>query len=684
MSLKYRIALTVFLLEAAMMAAVIWQFERFSAEAIPDSLLASGAFAGAPDELLRHAMGMLRDRTLFIAMTGMSLIALAGLSIGFLLTRRLERLAGAAERLAAGESHVRVDFSGRDEVARLGRSFDAMSGEITSAMKALKSSEERNRVLVENCPAAIFVFDPEAFRLVDVNEKWVELLKYPRDKIVGMTPLQASPPLQRGGRPTDEWAQELVQRTFAGENPVAPWILRDSTGHDFPCELQLASYPEAGKNLIIGIIYDVSERDRLAEALNKRMQFEDLVVEMSARLISLKPDEIDQGLNEVLGEIGRFAGVDRSYMFEFGPDHSTESCTHEWCAPGIEPAIDRLQNLPLKNYPWFMQRIGRGEVLHVPQVSELLPEAAAERAEFEAENIQSVIMVPLVFEGQVSGYLGFDAVRRPVEWPPDIVVLLKIIGEIVFNALHRKRIETALREQAQALARVNTSLENSNEELKQFAYIASHDLREPLRAIAGFSALLAERYTKRLDKDADEYIKFITDAAHRMHNMINDLLNYSRLDTQDRTFAPVEMEQMLMLAQTNLLASISEHGAQITHDPLPVVKGDATLIVQLFQNLISNAIKFRSKTKPHIHVGVKQHDGEWLFSVRDNGIGIDPRHAEAVFRIFKRLHSNDEYEGTGIGLAICKRIVERHGGRIWVERNADVGSTFHFTIPAGA
>lgn len=683
MSLKYRIALTVFLLEAAMMTAVIWQFEGFSPEQTLLEL-AVGGVTGSPDQVaLRHVMHTLRDRTLLIAAVGMSLIALAGISIGFLLTRRLEGLADAAERLAAGETGVHVEFPGRDEVARLGRSFDAMSEKISNAIAALKSSEARNRVLVDNCPAAIFVFDPEAFRLVDVNQRWVELLKYPREQIVGMTPLQASPPFQKGGRPTDEWARELVTRTFAGENPTAPWILRDAGGTDIPCELQLAPYPESGRNLIIGIIYDVTERERLARALEQRLEFEELLVRLSARLIGLKPDALDNGLNEALGEIGRFAGVDRSYVFEFNETMTRESCTHEWCAPGIKPAIDRLQQLPLGQFPWFMERIGRGEVLHVPRVSELPPSAAAEREEFEAENIQSAIMVPLVFQDRVSGYMGFDAVHQAIEWPPDIVVLLKITGEIVFNALHRRRTEASIHEQKQALEQANMALARSNEELQQFAYIASHDLREPLRAIAGFSGLLAQRYGGKLDQGADEYIRFVTDSASRMHNMINDLLNYSRLDTRAEPPKACDMNQLLGLAQSNLLAAIAESGAEVTHDPLPVVTADPTQIVQLLQNLLANAIKFRGDGKPRVHVTARRQDAECLFSVCDNGIGIDPRHADAAFQIFKRLHTSDKYSGTGIGLAVCKRIVERSGGRIWVERNPGQGSTFHFTLPAG-
>ncbi len=661
MSLKYRIALTVFLLEAVMMLAVIWQLEGFSS-----------------DQALRE----IRIRTLIIAAVGMSLTALAGLSIGFLLTRRLARLTDAAAQFTAGENGVRVGFTGRDEIARLGRSFDVMADRIGTTLNALKSSEARNRVLVEHCPAAIFVFDPEAFRLVDVNQKWTELLKYPREKIVGMTPLDASPPLQKDGRRTQDWAMELVTRTFAGENPTASWILRDSTGIDIPCELQLARYPEAGHNLIIGIIYDVSDRDRLAQALERRMKFEALVVRLSARLMGLRPEAIDAGLQDALGEIGQFAGVDRSYVFQFSPDQHTESCTHEWCASGIEPAIHRLQNLPLDRYPWFMQRIGRGEILHVPEVSALPPEAAPERAEFEAENIQSVIMVPLVFEGQVSGYMGFDAVSRAIEWPPEIVALLRIAGEIVFNALHRKRTELSIRQQAAALEHANTALARSNEELKQFAYVASHDLREPLRAIAGFSALLAQKYVGQLDQDADEYIRFMTDAATRMHAMINDLLSYSRVDMQAEPFRSCDMQQMLKMAQSNLLTTISEHQAQITHGVLPVVQADTTQVIQLLQNLIGNAIKFHGSEPPRVHVTAERRGTEWLFSIADNGIGIDPRHAETIFQIFKRLHVSEKYPGTGIGLAVCKRIVERHGGQIWLENNDGPGSTFCFTLPA--
>jgi hypothetical protein len=239
----------------------------------------------------------------------------------------------------------------------------------------------------------------------------------------------------------------------------------------------------------------------------------------------------------------------------------------------------------------------------------------------------------------------------------------------------RKRAEEKLKE---TLA----ELERSNRELEQFAYVASHDLQEPLRMVSSFTQLLARRYKDKLDADANEFITYAVDGANRMQKMISDLLTYSRVGTRGKPFEPICCEAVLDQAVTNLQVAIEESGAVVTHDPLPTLMADGTQLVQLFQNLIGNAIKFRSDVPPEIHIGVERTDSEWRFSVRDNGIGIDPQHHDRIFMIFQRLHSREEYPGTGIGLAICKRIVERHGGRIWVESQPGKGATFYFTIPA--
>jgi signal transduction histidine kinase len=239
----------------------------------------------------------------------------------------------------------------------------------------------------------------------------------------------------------------------------------------------------------------------------------------------------------------------------------------------------------------------------------------------------------------------------------------------------RKRAEESLKEYSAELAR-------SNADLQQFAYVASHDLQEPLRAVSSFSQLLARRYQGKLDSDADDFITFMVDGATRMQTLINDLLAFSRIGTRGNPFAPVECENILQTARANLDVAIAESGAVITHDPLPALVADQTQLTQLFQNLFSNAIKFRRPEEaPRIHVSAKRQGGAWRLSVRDNGIGIDPQYFDRIFIIFQRLHGREKYAGTGIGLAICKKIVERHGGRIWVESEREKGSTFHFVIP---
>lgn len=251
----------------------------------------------------------------------------------------------------------------------------------------------------------------------------------------------------------------------------------------------------------------------------------------------------------------------------------------------------------------------------------------------------------------------------------------------------RKKAEKDLARQAQELAQRAEDMARSNRDLQQFAYVASHDLQEPLRMVASYVQLLARRYKGKLDADADDFIAYAVDGAQRMQTLIIDLLAYSRVGTHGREFEPTDCNAVLSQAIANLQAAITESEAVITHDPLPTVMADGSQLVQLFQNLIGNALKFRSQEQPAIHISAEPmesaRENAWIFSVLDNGIGIDPEYRERIFIIFQRLHNKAEYPGTGIGLAVCKRIVERHGGRIWMESGESErgkGATFFFTI----
>ena len=252
----------------------------------------------------------------------------------------------------------------------------------------------------------------------------------------------------------------------------------------------------------------------------------------------------------------------------------------------------------------------------------------------------------------------------------------KIVGAatIAHDISNRKKYEEKIKHYSR-------KLEESNKELDNFASVAAHDLRAPLRAVSGFIGLLKKQYEEKLDAEANQYISYIVEGTDRMHHLIHDLLQYARVTTREKPFAPVNVNIVLEKTLANLMVEIKESSAVITADPLPTVFADSTQLIQVFQNLVGNAIKYRSNT-PRIHISAERNDEEWLFRVSDNGIGIDPKQFDRIFQIFQRLHTMDEYSGTGIGLATCKKIVERLGGRIWVESKPGEGSTFFFTLPA--
>lgn len=248
------------------------------------------------------------------------------------------------------------------------------------------------------------------------------------------------------------------------------------------------------------------------------------------------------------------------------------------------------------------------------------------------------------------------------------------LPESVRQALREKKLREENKRAQEDLAR-------SNRELEQFAYVASHDLQEPLRMIASYTQLLAERYRGQLDEKADRYIHYAVDGATRMQALIDDLLTFSRVGRLGLALQNADCNEAVAIACKNLENSIRETGAQVEHDRLPVIVADGRLLVQLFQNLISNSIKFRGAEAPRIQICAEKQKRDWVFAVTDNGIGIAPEHAQSIFGIFKRLHTHEEYPGSGIGLSICKKIVEQHGGRIWLESVPSQGATFKFALP---
>ena len=298
----------------------------------------------------------------------------------------------------------------------------------------------------------------------------------------------------------------------------------------------------------------------------------------------------------------------------------------------------------------------------------------------EGVGINAAFGFPILIEDAVVGAVEFFS---PTVTEPD-ERLLELVGHVgvqLGRVIERDRHAREIVRRTEELSRYATELEHANDELKEFAYVASHDLTEPLRTIAGFVQLLKQRYEGQLDESADEFIGFIVDGTERMQALIEGLLSYSRTGRSELVAVRVDLNDTLNRAIGSLAAAISEADADIEIGELPVVGGDAVQLSRLFENLLSNAVKFCGEEKPLIKIGAEMKGGAWLFFVSDNGIGIDERHHERIFNVFERLHGAGEYPGTGIGLSICKKVVERHGGRIWVEGTPGGGSTFRFVLP---
>ncbi|HET7272894.1 MAG TPA: PAS domain S-box protein [Rubrobacter sp.] len=426
-----------------------------------------------------------------------------------------------------------------------------------------------------------------------------------------------------------------------------------------------------------GILFDITEQKRTEEALRTQNEYLESLHETTLGLVErLDPTNLLRG---ILERAAALVGTSHGYIYL--EDEGTlemrlgAGLFKAYVGQRIEPGtgfggkiFESGKSLTVEDYRSWEHRL------------ELFP-----------DNIRALAGVPLRSGSRVTGVLALsyaDPDRRFGEQEIDLLVRFADLASVALdNALlhDSARRELAARKRTErALAELVEDLRQSNTELEQFAYVASHDLQEPLRMVSSYTQLLARRYQGRLDEDADEFIAFAVDGANRMQTLINDLLQYSRVGTRGKPLAPTDTNLVLEAARANLRVVLEETGAKVTSDELPSVMGDPVQLSQLFQNLIGNAVKFRKEGEsPLIHIGAERLDGEWLFSVGDNGIGIEAEYLERIFVIFQRLHARTEYSGTGIGLAVCKKIVERHGGKIWVESVPGEGSTFYFTLRAG-
>ena len=492
-------------------------------------------------------------------------------------------------------------------------------------LNQLRNAQERLIGVIGSATDAIITVD-EHQRITLFNTAAEKMFGCPADKALGDSLDRFIPILYRDAHRGHirRFAETGVSIRAMGVHQQALIALR-SDGVEFPVEATISQSLVAGQRLFTAIVRDITERQRSEEALR----------ESEARLRAIVDAAVDAIITiDEHGVINTFnpAAV---RIFGFAP--------HEV--------------------------IGQNVKMLMP--SPYQEEHDGYLANYRQTGVKKIIGIGRQVVGRRK-----DGTTFPMDLAVSEVRLgsRRLFTGIVRDITERKRSEEALERQAQELAR-------SNVELERFAYVASHDLQEPIRTVSSFAQLLARRYEGKLDSDADEYIQFITQGVLRMRTLINDLLEYSRVNSRGAAFLPTDANAVLGQVLEGLQVTIESEQAAIACDPLPTVVADATQLGQVFQNLIGNAIKFHGADPPHIHVFAERRQAQWVFAVRDNGIGIAKEYHDRIFVIFQRLHTIEEYGGTGIGLAICKKIVERHGGEMWVESERGEGATFYFTLP---
>jgi PAS domain S-box-containing protein len=491
------------------------------------------------------------------------------------------------------------------------------------ADQALRQSEVRFRTIFEKANDLIVYVDSEG-KVLDVSSRVEAMIGRRREELVGVNFLELDifPP-EEGWRMVHGFME--AARAGDAERLIETQMLHRD-GHPLPVEVSISPVADEDGHVggFLGILRDISDRKRAEDKLQRSEKW-------FRALIENAPDGI------AVVDVGGSARY-------------------------VSPAFRRIFGWP------EAEKIGShfSDFLH--------PEELSRATQLFGELSQS----PGEIRSLETRVVREDGSYCHVEATGCNLVQDPAVGGIVVNirdVTDQKRVEESLEDYAAELAR-------SNEDLEQFAYLASHDLQEPLRMVRSYLKLLQRRYEGKLGSDADDFIHYAVDGAARMQSLIQGLLSYSRVRTKGGEFNVVDCDAVLGRALANLQLVVEVSEAVVTHDPLPKVQGDELQLGQLFQNLLGNAIKFRGEVPPCVHISADIQGTDWVFSVQDNGIGIQEGDAERIFTIFQRLHREEEYPGTGIGLAMCRKIVERHGGGIWVESEAGCGATFHFTIPA--
>jgi PAS domain S-box-containing protein len=540
------------------------------------------------------------------------------------------------------------------------------------AEEALRESQDRNRDLVEYSQYLICTHDLKG-QILSVNQEGARLLGYDQRELLNKNVRDF---LVHDVRDEFDTYLDTIHKHGTAEGLM---LLQTAAGEKRIWEYNNTLRTEGVTSPIVrAMAHDVTERIHADKAV-KRLAQENAIVAKIGQIISSTLN-VNEVYDQFCEEVRKVIPFDRIAITMI--DHEKGMLHNEYILSNNDVPDRALGHvIPLAGSLTEEVMHKRSvQLIHIEERDELAVRFPGLLPLFDA-GYRSFLAAPLISKDQVIGTLHIFSVKSKTYTEAD-KNLAESIGNQIAGAIANVRLFTERKHAEEALKEKTEELARSNRDLEQFAYVASHDLQEPLRMVTSYVQLLAKRYKGKLDSDADEFIGFAEDGAIRMCKLINDLLTYSLVGTRGKELEPTDCKTVLDQSLNNLKVAIEENGAVVTHDPLPTVMADRPQLGQLFQNLIGNAIKFRSNEPPRVHVSASRNGNGWIFSVRDNGIGITAEYSKSIFIIFQRLHSRQEYAGTGIGLAICKKIVERHGGHIWVESEVGKGATFYFTLPA--
>jgi PAS domain S-box-containing protein len=564
-----------------------------------------------------------------------------------------------------------------EELRTANEELQIQRNQLLKLNRTLHESEEKFFKAFHSNPGAMTLSDKDEF--LDVNESYSKLTGYSKDELIGCSSTELNI-ISREQR--ELFLNESLEK---GSIQGMEFDMQTKSGDKRIVVSDAESIELDGKIRIIAFNYDITESKRIEENLKKTLKEHN---QLNRTLIALR--DSSHAMMHAIDEDYYLDEVCRIIIEDCGHSMVWIGFTEEESKKVIPVAYSGFEEDYLRtlNIKWDDTVQGQGPTgtairTGKPSICENMlidHKFKPWREDAIKRGYASSIVFPITHNDQIIGALTIYSAETNPFSKEEIKLLQELADDISFG-ITALRLRNAHTLAEQALQESLLEVKRSNTELEQFAYVTSHDLREPLRMITSFLQLLEKRYQDKLDSDANEFIGYAVNGAKRLDAMIQDILIYSKVANKERKLTYVNINNVLEQTYLNLKASIDENDAEITYDHLPSLIVDEQLMIQLFQNIISNAIKYRSEESPKINISAKEESKQWLFRVKDNGIGISEKHLDKIFTIFQRLHTKEEYEGTGIGLAIVQKIVHQHGGSIWVESQLGKGSTFYFTLP---